>query len=172
LAERIQQEEHPMSYDFTMFNLEPNADLYETLSMRERAKGPRLFNKETKQRSRAIVDLLIFKNPRLDWQPSAMGNIESIHIDEGANGNGIQISLFPDEVGITVPYWHEGDAAREVFQQIWDYLGVVQQMTHYVIFDPQLGRLVELEEDYEEVLAAYLGTMNYIDNLYFDENID
>jgi hypothetical protein len=31
-----------MSYDFIMFMFDPNADLHETLSVRERAKGPHL----------------------------------------------------------------------------------------------------------------------------------
>jgi hypothetical protein len=161
-----------MSYDFQMFVLQPNADLYETLSSRERAKGPYLFNKATRQRSRAIVDALTFKNPKLDWQPSAMGNYESIQIDEGANGDGIHISLYPDEVAITVPYWHEGDAAHDVFLQIWNYLGIIQQMTHYVIFDPQLGRIIDVEKDFDAVLAAYLGTMDYVDNMYIDEDVN
>jgi hypothetical protein len=155
-----------------MFVLQPNADLYETLSIRGRAKGPHLFNKETKQRSRAIVDALTFKNPKLDWQPSAMGNIESIDIDEGANSNGAQIALFPNEVGVTVPYWHEGEAAQEVFRQIWDYLHIIQQMTHHVIFDPQLGRLIDLEKDFDAVLAAYLGTVDYVDNISFNEDVN
>jgi hypothetical protein len=73
-----------MSYDLIMFMFDPNADLHETLSVRERAKGPHLFNKESNQRSRDIVDALIVKNPKLDWQPSVMGNFESIHVDEGA----------------------------------------------------------------------------------------
>jgi hypothetical protein len=78
--------------------------------------------------------------------------------------------LFPDEVGITVPYWHEDDAAREVFKQIWEYLKIIQEITRYVIFDPHLGKLIDLQTDFDGVLSVYLGTVDHIDNVYYDEN--
>jgi hypothetical protein len=32
--------------------------------------------------------------------------------------NGIEITLFDDEASVTVPFWHQGAAARRVFEEI------------------------------------------------------
>lgn len=154
-----------MSYDFTMFTLEPNADLHTTLSARERTNNPILFNKESKQLAQALANALRFKNPKMDWRPVAMANIELIEVDAGENGDGIQISLFPNEAGLTVPYWHQGQKAHEVFLQIWDYLKTIQQLTNFAIYDPQLGRILHLEVDFDNVLSTYLGAMDKVKDI-------
>jgi hypothetical protein len=154
-----------MSYDFTMFALEPSADLHIVLSAREQTSGPNLFNSESRQRSQAIANALRFKNPQLDWRPIAIANRESIQVDGGENGDGIQVSLRPNEAGVTVPYWHTAQRAYEVFRQIWDYLKIIQQMNAFVIYDPQLDRIIDLEIDFNSVLSTYLGVMEKIDEI-------
>src|SRR5436190_1131755 len=102
-----------MSYDFRMFVPEPGIHLEKALDESERIESPKLFTKESKQRSQAIAHALRFKNPKLNWQPIALANLELIQIDASENGDGIQISLFPNEAGLTIPYCYEGAKAHE-----------------------------------------------------------
>ncbi|MFD7283168.1 hypothetical protein ACFV80_40795 [Streptomyces sp. NPDC059862] len=39
--------------------------------------------------------------------------------DLSHSGTGIDLSLFGDEVSITVPYWHAGDDAAVVIEAFW-----------------------------------------------------
>ena len=41
--------------------------------------------------------------------------------------NGIQITLFDDEASVTVPFWHQGAAARRVFEEIWSYVEIIER---------------------------------------------
>src|SRR5262249_44720939 len=55
--------------------------------------------------------------------------------------------------------------AHDVLLQIWDYLRIIQQLTNFMIYDPQLGRLLDLEADFDSVLATYLGAMDKVEDL-------
>jgi hypothetical protein len=151
-----------MSYDFSMFTLEPNADLHEAISARAQIKTP---THESKQLSREIANVLTSKNPTLDWQPIAMGNIEGIEIDSGGQGNGIQIHLFSNEAGLTIPYWHKAEEAHDVFMEVWSCLKIIRDITGYVIFDPQLDKVIDLEDGFADSLRAYLTVTDKDDDV-------
>lgn len=146
-----------MSYDLILFDLPPGTDPFAVLAAREQEllHTPKLFRPADRERVRNIANTLRHRNPQFDWQPIASGNFEAIEIDAGEHGNGVQITLFVDEVSVTVPYWYETDAAREVFSEIWDYLRIIQHMTGYAIFDPQIGKTLDLNTDFELPLGAY-----------------
>ena len=104
-----------MSYDFTLLKLEPNTTVREALDTKEENLNvPNLFDSQGKQRSRAIANAIRAKNPEMDWQPHAHANYELIEINERGEDNldGIQISIFPNEIGVSVPYWHKGERAH------------------------------------------------------------
>ncbi|WP_055587789.1 hypothetical protein [Peterkaempfera griseoplana] len=52
-------------------------------------------------------------------------------------GTGIQLSVFQDEVSITVPYWHSGDDAARVLDQVYALGAVVERETGMDGYDPQ-----------------------------------
>ena len=66
--------------------------------------------------------------------------------------SGIQITLFDDAAELTFPLWHAGEQARDVLQQAWDYLEVLQTWGSFVTYDPQLERILDLEFDFDAVL--------------------
>jgi hypothetical protein len=66
--------------------------------------------------------------------------------------SGIQITLFDDTVDLIFPYWHSGEQARSVLQQVWDYLAVLQTWGSFVTYDAQLERVLNLDTDFETVL--------------------
>lgn len=146
-----------MSYDINLFRHTADAS-----SEREKP-GASLFTKESRQRCIEIANQLRFKQPTLDWSPVTFGAFEFIDIrDFDHNGNGIEITLSPNDARISIPYWHEREQAHITLLTVWDYLRIMREMTNYDIFDPQLGRLIHLETDLEAVVAAYTESLNVV----------
>ncbi|MCM2422825.1 hypothetical protein [Streptomyces sp. RKAG293] len=72
---------------------------------------------------------------------SALGEIELFETEEVRELNhdgGIQLSVFGEEVSITVPYWHSGDQAASVFSKILALAAVVERETGRTAYDPQV----------------------------------
>ena len=85
---------------------------------------------------------------------SAMNRVEL----NGSDRTGIQVTLFPDQASITVPFWHDAVMAVEVFEEVARYAAVLVEQGGYRIFDPQLERVVDRFESLElELLEAYSG---------------
>ena len=78
-----------------------------------------------------------------------------IELNGRDDGNGIQIIIYDDSVTITVPYWHHGDAAQRVFDEIWIYLRLLQETGDLTIADPQIDKFVDLRTDQPAVVARY-----------------
>lgn len=53
---------------------------------------------------------------------------------------GIDLSVIGDEVSITVPYWHAGDAAAVVLGKVFALSAVVEKETGLTAYDPQVER--------------------------------
>ena len=122
------------------------------------------------ERKQRVAGALIAKNPSLQpfcFSFEAIAKSEKISVEEakgkhrhielnGPEGsNGIQITLFDDEASVTVPYWHQGEQARRVFEEIWDYLEIIQRNGGYFTYDPQIGRVLDLPADFVASLACY-----------------
>lgn len=83
---------------------------------------------------------------------SSMNRVEL----NGSDSTSIQVTLFPDQASITVPFWHDPVRAAEVFEEVARYATVLVERGGYRIFDPQLGRAAERFESLEpELLEAY-----------------
>lgn len=61
---------------------------------------------------------------------------------------GLQLSYFPGQLALTIPYWYDGDAAVAVEQRLRDIVGAIESATGLVAYDPQAG---------EEFLATGSG---------------
>ncbi|MEU4035771.1 hypothetical protein [Streptomyces collinus] len=51
---------------------------------------------------------------------------------------GIQASVFIDEVAITVPYWHTGDAVGRVLGMVYALAAIIERETGMQGYDPQV----------------------------------
>jgi hypothetical protein len=51
---------------------------------------------------------------------------------------GIQLSYFPSEAGIEVPYWYHGTDAQAVVRMVYRLGRVVEAITGFAGYDPQL----------------------------------
>lgn len=122
------------------------------------------------ERKRCVASALTARNPTLE--PFAFGfeeiaKLEKITVEEaqkkyrhielnGPDGsNGIQITLFDDEASVTVPYWHQGPAARKVFEEIWSYLEIIEREGGLFTYDPQIELVLDLKKDFEAALSCY-----------------
>ena len=117
-----------------------------------------------------IADALIKLNPKLEIFPfgfQELAEMEGISEDEakikfrhlelnGADdGNGIQITLYDDAADVTVPYWHSGESAEKVFDEIWSYLKVIENEARFVTYDSQLEKILNLSTDLPKVVEIY-----------------
>jgi hypothetical protein len=60
--------------------------------------------------------------------------------DLSHSGTGIDLSIFGDEVSITVPYWHAGDDAAIVLGKVFALAAIVEKETGLTAYDPQVER--------------------------------
>ena len=172
-----------MSYDFLCFRPRSGEDPLTTAHAIEQeeediqARGP---DELTEARKRALADALIAKNPALTpfaleydqiaefrgiTVEEAKRKYTYIELDGPDDGPGIQITLYDEYATVTVPYWHTGAKAQEVFEEIWEYLRVIRDKAEFVIFDPQVERILDLDRDRECALATYLRVMRQMPEL-------
>jgi hypothetical protein len=60
--------------------------------------------------------------------------------DLSHSATGIDLSVFVDEVSVTVPYWHAGDDAAVVLGKLFALSDVVEKETGLTAYDPQIER--------------------------------
>jgi hypothetical protein len=84
-----------------------------------------------------------------------------IELNGPENGNGIQITLYDRTASVTVPYWHRGEAAQAAWSEIWSYLQVLHRHADFLTYDPQLDRVLDLDQDRPAVLASYLRGVDF-----------
>ena len=79
-----------------------------------------------------------FQGTTIDEAKQAFSHIE-LNTPEGDLAT--QITIFDNNVSITVPYWYSGDKAIEVFNKIYDYAKVIRQTAGYFVYDPQIDKV-------------------------------
>ncbi|MEV7071983.1 hypothetical protein ACIQJT_17645 [Streptomyces sp. NPDC091972] len=60
--------------------------------------------------------------------------------DLSHSDTGIDLSVFGDEVSITVPFWHTGDDAAGAARKVFALAGIVEKETGLTAYDPQMER--------------------------------
>lgn len=151
----------------------------------EEAQNAIEVNEETEiisdpETKRKIAKALTLYNPRLesfDFDYQEIAKQEGTTIDEAKKvfshielntpeGDfATQITIFDNNVSITVPYWYSGDNAREVFDKIYDYTKVIRQTAGYFVYDPQIDKVFDpLKENIFEV-DIYKSTTEQVDKM-------
>ncbi len=77
-------------------------------------------------------------------------------------GDGLQISIYRDTIALTVPYWHRGEIAAEVFEKIKD-CGIALTTRGFIGHDNQLDEDIDFQQDVPRMLDVYeitVGEMN------------
>jgi hypothetical protein len=113
-----------MSYDFILLHRQPGQPWDQVLEANERRVVQETycsFRPSARARAERIADRLQAHDPQLERFTSE-DCIELARPDD----TGVQVSLFEHELGVTVPYWHTGHAARAVMRQVWSYLAILE----------------------------------------------
>ena len=142
-----------MSYDFIVLHRQPGQSWDEVLEALERLAmegADRRLSPAARARAERIADRLQAHDPQLERFTSE----HYIELDR-PDDSGVQVSLFEHELGVTVPYWHTGHAARAVMELVWSYLAILEQETGWETYDPQLGRSVDRARDLEVVSGRH-----------------
>lgn len=165
-----------MSYDLTFFTPRPGVDVHDIVEVDEdRARGKR--DPKTEAKKRKVADALLAHDARLELSTpdfAAIARLHKMRVDEAYerfrdleltdNASGMQILLFDDGAGLTIPYWHSGDAARRVIEQAWGAIEIVCRESGYEVFDPQLDRVIDVNA-FDDVLRSYAGTTQRMEAL-------
>jgi hypothetical protein len=164
-----------MSYDIELL---PREGVDEILREREHQDadsvvlnpGPMDANREAWKRR--LCDVLLKDEPQFaqfvfDW--SEIARIDSIPEEEAMvryrhielnlpedDRSGIQITIYDQSVSITVPYWHQRPAATEVFGRVARFVERLEGEGDLATYDPQIGRIVQLSVEIDEILNQYL----------------
>jgi hypothetical protein len=82
-----------------------------------------------------------------------------VELNGAEDGNGIQITVFGTGVSVAVPYWHQGQMAETVWNEIWTYLQILTSAGNLRVYDPQLDRPLDLAIDRADVVRIYEQTV-------------
>ncbi len=52
----------------------------------------------------------------------------------------VQVTIYPSQVSLTIPYWYQDKAAIKVFEKILGYLKVIRQQSGYFAYDSQIDK--------------------------------
>lgn len=97
-----------------------------------------------------IASRLEADNPQFHVK-SAVDVIEVMDAVEG-----IRISLYHNGGHISIPYWYtEDEIIKLAFETARQYLRLILRIANYKVYDPQLGRVVNMESDLARMIAAY-----------------
>lgn len=134
-------------------------------------------NAETKL---AIVKALTKFNPRLEAFDFDYGEIakltqatieeakskfDHIELNPHEGDIAIQLTIFSNHVFITVPYWYQGDQAKQVLTNIRDYIKVIRDTAGYFVYDPQTGEVFDPAEDNFNGSDQYLSGSKNLDEI-------
>jgi hypothetical protein len=75
------------------------------------------------------------------------------------------VTLYDQTVSITIPYWHNQEAASQVFVRVGRYIELLEDSGDLVTYDPQVGRIVRFATDRGEILRCYLSVMARIPDI-------
>src|SRR5882757_1437519 len=129
-----------MSYEFHLFAPRPGEDPLVTAQSKSDdlpSGSPDPATEAHKHRTAVALITLNFrlKHSPFDYEEMARFNRISVsdaqvryrHIEMSGpgDGNGVQIVIFDDEVMISVPRWHAGKEAAQVFREIWSYFDLL-----------------------------------------------
>lgn len=69
----------------------------------------------------------------------------------------IRLAIYDYHVAITVPFSHQRDEAKRVFQKLQNYVETINKTAGYFLYDPQTGEVFDPSKRQLEGLAKYLS---------------
>ncbi len=76
---------------------------------------------------------------------------------------GVQISFYPNQIAVKIPYWYTAHESKEVFTKVFQYLQAIKAETGYAIYDPQNDTEITLDQGVESFVRTYGGATDMIE---------
>jgi len=106
-----------------------------------------------------LEEIARMQNNSIAEVPEKFQHIE-LNTPEGSLA--VQITVFPNNVSITIPYWYHGQEAEAVFRQVTEYAKVIQKTAGYFVYDPQLDLAFDPSTTPFSGQAVYEKTANLL----------
>ena len=127
--------EERLSYDINFIRKRPEQSWEDALDANEEAL---VAAKASRELDAAMPDIMAHtadELQRLHPPFERVGDASFIELSDESSG--MQVYLCVDGVGLSVPYWHDGDAARPIFGLVQEVARVVERETGLRAYDPQ-----------------------------------
>jgi hypothetical protein len=95
----------------------------------------------------------------------ARNKFDHIELNAAEGEISIQLKIYDNHVGITVPYWYQGDKAKILFDDIRAYINLIHKTAGYFVFDPQTGEVFNPAEKNFDGLNKYLSISESIEDI-------
>lgn len=90
-----------------------------------------------------------------EFGPGAGAGFAAMKENEFQDENGVYVSLDSAVAAAGVPLGFEGEDAEFVCRCAWEYLQTIAGAAPLGVFDPNLGRVVDLDSDFNALLRSY-----------------
>jgi hypothetical protein len=134
-----------VSYDLYVLPVAPDEDPADALERLEES-APDTDPQELDRIASAIQATL----PHLE----RVDGDDFVELDTPEGANPFQILVSPGQVGASVPYWDDDERAEATYRELLGALEIVQERTGWVIYDPQLDRVIGAD-DLPEILGIH-----------------
>ena len=141
-----------MSYDLTLYRTTDGVALEaltEAIELHEEDEGP---DPAPMLRPLSNAELAALHAALRAAEPSLEGQTDELF---GGDDLPVTISLMSDELGFSIPYWHEGAEAKETVMRIAALLAICRE--HGLrIYDPQIGReIIDPQAELKQITDVY-----------------
>jgi hypothetical protein len=177
-----------MSYGFYLFHVPAGIDpveAYKTRLEREEADGmtglginPGPLDLDKERVKQQLAAGLIAQHPA--FRPAVrdyakIAKASSIDETEARRRNrhleltdgelGLQVTLFDDTAAVAIPFWRSGkEKAENTLRVAWKCLKVLESQGNLSTYDTQVGKVLNLDGDFEMILSGYAGMIRTVDN--------
>lgn len=109
---------------------------------------------DSKRRRRRLAEALVSSISQFSADEDGSDD-SGIELAAFFNGVPLQILIGADEVGMNVPYGSSANAARDALAAMFRCATIVEREGGFFTYDPQLGRVLDLSRDFDNVLDSY-----------------
>jgi hypothetical protein len=170
-----------MSYDIYCYKSKiGRPDLDEAHQAIESEESNTTTDLDIQQKKLDIAKALTDFNPKFKafkFDYSEISRLQNITIEEAkARYNHIelnppeeelftQITIFDNNVSLTIPFWYSRDIAKLVFKNVTEYLKIIRSTAGYLVYDPQTEQVFDpLTSDFDG-LDIYIQTTEHVNKL-------
>lgn len=169
-----------MSYDFQLFRVSNGVDPISGFVLEQKARAARhkrdacdrlVVNPLKEEEKRRLSDALIASYPDLrlfERDYMALAKNKSIGEEEARYRYrdlelndlrlGLQVHLFDDTASITLGFERESkDRSETRLRAAWTCVTLLEREGAFSTYDPQLGKILKLEFEFQTVLATFLA---------------